>query len=177
MRRALRAPGERVSPTESVAMEGRSSGRSPLSVRVLTASVVGFFTSSVVKYLLKASLSLAAVLKLASALKFKAKSSLGGYSRVKEAGPILKSDVPSCRRGAGKNARVTASRSLTAVLKLAAALNFHAESSLVATAAREVGATLKSRLPSCGRGAGEKNRAQRLRAKLVPRWENPLFSI
>ena len=35
MRRALRALGERASATESGTMEGRSPGRSPLSVRVL----------------------------------------------------------------------------------------------------------------------------------------------
>ena len=55
MRRALRALGSRASAPESVATEGRSSARSPLSVRVLTGRVVGLFTSPVVKGLSKAS--------------------------------------------------------------------------------------------------------------------------
>ena len=43
MRRALQALGERASITEGVAIEGRSSGRPPRLVRVLTGSVVGLF--------------------------------------------------------------------------------------------------------------------------------------
>ena len=63
------------SVTKSGMMEGRSSDRVPLAVRVLTASVVGFSTSSVLEGLLKASLPLTEVLKHASALKFQAESS------------------------------------------------------------------------------------------------------
>ena len=158
MRRALRALGERASTTDGVAMEWRSSGRSPPSVCVHTPSVcVCFFTSLVLKGLLKESLPLTVVLKVASATKFRAESSLV-TTAAKTAGAILKSSVPFCGRGAGKLARVAASLPLTAVLKLESALKFQAESSLVATAARKADSILKPSVASCGRGAGEKSR-------------------
>ena len=89
-------------------MEGSSCGRSPLSVRVLIVSVVGVFTSPVLKVLFKASLLRTAVLQLASALKLKAESSLVATAE-KKAGSTLESSVPSYERGAGTKSRVTSS--------------------------------------------------------------------
>ena len=61
-------------------MEGRSSGRSPVSVCVLAASVI-FFASPALKGLLKASLPPTVVLELASKLKIRSKIFVvGGYS-------------------------------------------------------------------------------------------------
>ena len=61
-------------------MRGRSSDRSPLSVCVLTAGVVGFPTSTVLEGLVKASLPLTAVSKLAITTEVPGKIFVGGYN-------------------------------------------------------------------------------------------------